>query len=145
MLCRPQSSFPTIANAKQSRATAPPMNCCGCRTARTYQSLRRRESVQAFASSKTGANWLLKNCLGKRDRELLERPEDWKMTEGIKEEVLRTGVSYQGEVTVSLNGRPCHYHIRIDPQRDGYGHIVGITGATFDLTESKQAQAEREK
>jgi PAS domain S-box-containing protein len=82
--------------------------------------------------------------LGKRDRELLERPEDWKMTEGIKEEVLRTGVSYQGEVTVSLNGRPCHYHIRIDPQRDGYGHIVGITGATFDLTESKQAQAERE-
>lgn len=82
--------------------------------------------------------------LGKRDRDLLERPEDWKMTEGIKEEVLRTGVSYQGEVTVSLNGRLCHYHIRIDPQRDGYGHIVGITGATFDLTESKQAQAERE-
>jgi PAS domain S-box-containing protein len=83
--------------------------------------------------------------LGKRDRDLLERAEDWKMTEGIKAEVLRTGVSYQGEMTVSLNGRPCHYHVRIDPQRDAYGRIVGITGATFDLTESKEAQAEREK
>jgi len=83
--------------------------------------------------------------LGKRDRDLLERPEDWKMTEEIKAEVLRTGVSYQGEMTVSLNGRPCHYHVRIDPQRDAYGRIVGVTGATFDLTESKQAQAEREQ
>lgn len=83
--------------------------------------------------------------LGKRDRDLLERPEDWKMTEEIKAEVLRTGVSYQGEMTVSLNGRPCHYHVRIDPQRDAYGQIVGVTGATFDLTESKQAQAERER
>jgi hypothetical protein len=83
--------------------------------------------------------------LGKRDRDLLERPEDWKMTEGIKAEVLRTGVSYKGEMTVSLNGRPCHYHVRIDPQRDAYGRIVGVTGATFDVTESKEAQAEREK
>lgn len=83
--------------------------------------------------------------LGRRDRDLLERPEDWKMTEGIKAEVLRTGVSYQGEMTVWLSGRPCHYHVRIDPQRDAYGHIVGLTGATFDLTESKQAEAEREK
>jgi PAS domain S-box-containing protein len=83
--------------------------------------------------------------LGKRDRDLLERPEDWKMTEKIKSEVLRTGVSYQGEMTVSMNGRPCHYHVRIDPQRDAYGGIVGVTGATFDLTESKQGEAEREK
>jgi PAS domain S-box-containing protein len=82
--------------------------------------------------------------LGKRDRDLLERPEDWKMTEGMKSEVLRTGVSYQGEMTVSLNGRLCHYHVRIDPQRDAYGRIIGITGATFDLTEIKQVQAERE-
>jgi PAS domain S-box-containing protein len=82
--------------------------------------------------------------LGKRDSELLERAEDWKMTEGIKSEVLRTGVSYQGEMTVSMKGRLCHYHVRIDPQRDAYGRIIGVTGATFDLTESKQAQAERE-
>ena len=82
--------------------------------------------------------------LGKRDSDLLERPEDWRMTEGIKLEVLRTGVSYQGEMTVSMKGRLCHYHVRIDPQRDAYGRIIGITGATFDLTEIKHVQAERE-
>ncbi len=84
------------------------------------------------------------DILGKRDSDLLERPEDWKMTEGIKSEVLRTGVSYQGEMTVSMKGRLCHYHVRIDPQRDAYGRIIGVTGATFDLTEIKHVQAERE-
>jgi PAS domain S-box-containing protein len=83
--------------------------------------------------------------IGKRDSELLERREDWEMTERIKSEVLRTGVSYQGEMTVSMLGELRFYHVKIDPQRDSHGRIIGLTGATFDLTESKRAQAEREK
>lgn len=83
--------------------------------------------------------------IGKRDSELLERREDWEMTERIKSEVLRTGVSYQGEMTVSMQGELRTYHVKLDPQRDPQGRIIGLTGATFDLTESKRAEAEREK
>jgi PAS domain S-box-containing protein len=83
--------------------------------------------------------------IGKRDRELLERPEDWEMTERIKSDLLRTGVSYQGEITVSMRGELRTYHVKLEPQRDSRGRIVGLTGATYDLTNSKQADAEREK
>jgi PAS domain S-box-containing protein len=54
-------------------------------------------------------------------------------------------VSYQGEMTVSMQGELRTYHVKIDPQRNPQGRIIGLTGATFDLTESKRAQAEREK
>jgi hypothetical protein len=42
------------------------------------------------------------------------------MTEKIKSEVLYAKA--QGEMTVSMNGRLCHHHVRIDPQRDATGH-----------------------
>ena len=83
--------------------------------------------------------------IGKRDSELLERERDWQMTEAMKSQVLRTGNSYQGEISVSMRGQLRHYHVKIDPQRDAQGRIIGLTGATFDLTENKLAQAERER
>ena len=83
--------------------------------------------------------------IGKRDSDLLERAEDWKMTEAIKREVLRTGISYQGEMTVSMKGEPRHYHVRIDPQHDAQGRICGLTGASFDWTQQRREEEEREK
>jgi PAS domain S-box-containing protein len=83
--------------------------------------------------------------IGKRDRELLERHEDWEMMERIKNQVLRTGVSYQGEMTVSMRGELCTYHVKLDPQRDPRGRIIGVTGATYDLTDIRRAEAEHEK
>jgi len=83
--------------------------------------------------------------IGKRDSELLERREDWEMVERIKSEVLRTGASYQGEMAISMQGELHTYHVKIDPQRDPQGRIIGLTGATYDLTDSKRAEAEREK
>lgn len=83
--------------------------------------------------------------IGKRDRDLLERREDWEMTERIKMQVLRTGVGYQGEMTVAMQGELRTYHVKLDPRRDAQGRIVGLTGATYDLTDSKRAEAEREK
>ena len=78
--------------------------------------------------------------VGKRDSHLLERKEDWEMIERIKSEVLRTGVSYQGEMTLSIGGDLRHYQVKIDPQRDAQGRIAGITGAMHDLTEYKRLQ-----
>jgi PAS domain S-box-containing protein len=83
--------------------------------------------------------------IGKRDRELLDRREDWEMIEGIKNQVLRTGVSYQGEMTVLRRGELRTYHVKLDPQRDPQGKIIGLTGATYDLTEIRRAEAEHEK
>ena len=82
--------------------------------------------------------------IGKSDRELMERREDWEMLDRIKSEVLRTGISYVGEMTVSMRGQMRTYHVKLDPQRDAQGSIVGLMGATYDLTESRRANAERE-
>jgi PAS domain S-box-containing protein len=48
-------------------------------------------------------------------------------------------------MTVSMRGELRTYHVKIDPQRDPQGRIIGLTGATFDFTDSKRTEAEREK
>ncbi len=83
--------------------------------------------------------------LGKTDREILDRPEDWQMTEAVKKEVLRTGKSYEGEMTVRIMGMTRSYHVNIDPQRDAHGNICGLTCASFELSERKQLEQERQQ
>ena len=83
--------------------------------------------------------------LGKTDAEILERPEDAAMVEKIKKEVLRTGKSYEGEMTVCILGATHSYHVNIDPQRDAHGKICGLTCASFELTERKRLEEERER
>lgn len=82
----------------------------------------------------------ISESIGKRDSQLLERKEDGEMVERIKSEVLRTGVNYQGEMTLSIGGELRHYQVKIDPQRDAQGRIAGIIGAMHDLTECKRLQ-----
>jgi PAS domain S-box-containing protein len=83
--------------------------------------------------------------IGKSDAEILDRPEDIAMTEAIKKEVLRTGKSYEGEMTVCIMGVTHSYHVNIDPQRDSEGRISGLTCASFELTERKRLEEEKEK
>src|SRR5579871_1276534 len=78
--------------------------------------------------------------IGKKDSEILEDREDAALCEGIKQEVLRTGRSYHGEMLVSMDGVRRCYHVNIDPQRDPQGNIIGLTGATFDLTDRKHTE-----
>lgn len=83
--------------------------------------------------------------IGKRDTEFLERMEDAVKMEGIKSDVMHTGVVFQGEVEVYHDGKPRTYHVTIEPQRDAQSRICGLTCASFDLTESKREAAERER
>lgn len=83
--------------------------------------------------------------IGKTDAEILDRPEDVAMTEAIKKEVLRTGKSYEGEMTVCIMGVTQSFHVNIDPQRDAEGRICGLTCASFELTERKRLEEEKEK
>jgi len=84
------------------------------------------------------------DIIGKRDTEFLERHEDAVRLEAIKSEVIRTGQIFQGEVVAHLNGAPRTYHVTIEPQRDPWGRIIGLTCASYDLTDRKDAEAERE-
>jgi PAS domain S-box-containing protein len=79
--------------------------------------------------------------VGRTDSDLLE-PEDAAWSMEIKREVLRTGQPYQGEFVVRLAGKRRHYHVNIDPQRNGKGEIIGVTCSSFDMTDLKIAQAE---
>lgn len=83
--------------------------------------------------------------LGKTDAEILDRAEDVRTIEGIKKEVLRTGKSYEGEMTVCILGGMHSYHVNIDPQRDAEGNICGLTCASFELTERKRLDEERRR
>ena len=83
--------------------------------------------------------------IGKRETEFLERMEDAVKMEAIKSEVMRTGVVYQGEVEIYYQGLPRTYHVTIEPQRDPQNRICGVMSASFDLTDRKREEAEREK
>jgi len=77
--------------------------------------------------------------VGKFDRDLLDRPEDVETIVGIKRKVLRTGVSYQGEMSAQFAGVMRHYAVNIDPQRNAEGRIVGLTCASVEITDRKAA------
>lgn len=77
--------------------------------------------------------------VGKFDRDLLERAEDIETIVGIKREVLRTGISYQGEICAQFGGEIRHYAVNLDPQRDSEGKIAGLTGASVEITDRKRA------
>lgn len=82
--------------------------------------------------------------IGKQDTDILS-PEDAAMTEKIKREVLRTGASYQGEMSVTIGGVRRHYHVTIEAQRDAQWRICGLTCASYELTEHKRGEIERER
>ena len=54
------------------------------------------------------------------------------MVEQIKREVMSTGKSYEGEMTVSILGAMHSYHVNIDQQRDAHGKICGLTCASLN-------------
>jgi len=83
--------------------------------------------------------------IGKRDSEVFERAEDAAKMEAIKSDVIRSGKIYQGEVETYARGKTRTYHVTIEPQRDAQNKIIGITCASFDLTESKRKEAESER
>jgi PAS domain S-box-containing protein len=78
--------------------------------------------------------------MGKRDRDLYPRAEDAELTEGIKADVIRTGMRRREEIELFWRGKKRRYDLLVDPLRDLEGNIVGVTCAAIDITERKQAQ-----
>jgi PAS domain S-box-containing protein len=85
------------------------------------------------------------NLVGKRDREIVERPEDAVPIEAIKLRAIETGEAQRAEVTAHLNGVARIYDMVVAPLRDAAGSITGITCATIDITDRKREMADLQR
>ena len=72
-------------------------------------------------------------ALGKTDLELLS-PADAAPIVALKRQTLETGIGARRVVQVSTPAGPAFYDLTIEPVYDGASHVVGITGASWDVT-----------
>ena len=83
------------------------------------------------------------NAVGKREADLLERAEDVAVIEGLKREVIRSGVGMRREFSPQIQGVVHSFELLMEPLRDAEGNITGLTGAALDITERKRAETAR--
>ncbi|HTC61766.1 MAG TPA: PAS domain-containing protein [Candidatus Saccharimonadales bacterium] len=78
--------------------------------------------------------------IGKRDTDIFERLEDAEVTETIKLDVIRTGLSRRQEVVIRHRYVNRYYDLLVDPLKDSNGKITGVTCAAIDITERKKGE-----
>jgi signal transduction histidine kinase/ActR/RegA family two-component response regulator len=79
--------------------------------------------------------------IGKTDREIFG-PDDGALLEAIKREVMATRIGRREEVKVRIGGAEVFFDLTVEPMRDASGDIAGVTSATLDITEQKQAEVQ---
>jgi PAS domain S-box-containing protein len=77
--------------------------------------------------------------VGKTDAELLP-PDAASKTMEIKRRVLENGMGTRDEVEVAFEDRTLYYDLVVEPLRNLAGKIIGITGASLDITERKRVE-----
>jgi PAS domain S-box-containing protein len=82
------------------------------------------------------------NVLGRTDPELLS-PDDLPPIVDLKRGVLENGVGARAEVSVTRLNKKHYFDLVVEPLVDAAGNIVGVTGASTDITERKRAERER--
>lgn len=80
-----------------------------------------------------------KDVIGKHDYDLLPATDAQAIVE-MKQGVLRTGIGAHAEISLNVQQRRSHFDLTVEPLRNSGGEIVGITGATLDITDRKQAE-----
>jgi PAS domain S-box-containing protein len=76
---------------------------------------------------------------GHTDADLLP-PEAARQATEIKQRVLEHGLNERAEVPIRLGGQTFIYDLIVEPLRDASGAIIGLTGASQDITARKQAE-----
>jgi PAS domain S-box-containing protein len=79
----------------------------------------------------------LEDYLGRTDAEIFGG-DDGAHLAGIKEEVLRTGIESNAEVTITLKGVRRYFHLVVEPLRDARGKPVGLLCSAVDITPLKE-------
>ncbi len=76
--------------------------------------------------------------LGKTAAELYEPEEAARIME-VRKRVLETGVGVRDQIQITLNGRRQYLNTTIEPVLDSTGKVIGLTGASMDVTELREA------
>jgi PAS domain S-box-containing protein len=79
--------------------------------------------------------------IGRTDAELFASEDACRLME-LKRKVLLTGVPVREEVDVLKNGQRHHFVLTVAPLSDAEGNILGLTGASSNITPTKEAQRE---
>jgi PAS domain S-box-containing protein len=80
-------------------------------------------------------------ALGRTDFDLMP-PDDAENLARIKRHVMETGEAAREEVTVHVEDGIVIFDLMVQPVRDSYGTITGVTGAAVDVTKWRSLQAQ---
>jgi len=81
--------------------------------------------------------------IGKRDDELMPAHEAAPLLE-FKQRVLDSGIGERRVQALTINGVSRTHDITLEPQRDAEGRIIGLIGASMDITDLANAKAAAE-
>lgn len=79
--------------------------------------------------------------LGKTDADFISTLDADRLT-AIKRRVLETGVGIRTEISVTLQGETKFYDLTIEPLYNDRGVLLGITGASMDISDRKRVEIE---
>ncbi|QXE24141.1 multi-sensor hybrid histidine kinase [Richelia sinica FACHB-800] len=82
----------------------------------------------------------VEEMLGKRDEDLIDPGDAQRLTQ-IKISVLNSCISTRAEVSIYTGQETRYYDLTVEPLRNESQEIVGITCASIDISERKQAEA----
>ncbi len=81
----------------------------------------------------------VESVLGKTDADLVSSEDAAYLTD-LKRRVLQRGVGERDEIRFTIGSQPSFYDLTVEPLRNPAGEIIGIIGASTEITEWKQAE-----
>lgn len=88
--------------------------------------------------------YTLEEIIGKTDAELLPSDEAAYLTE-LKQSVLESGIAIQQEIKATGKAGTHYFDLRIEPLRNEHGNIIGVTGASIDVTERRELENRKDE
>lgn len=75
--------------------------------------------------------------IGKRLDEVFAREDAVRIAE-VRNRILQTGVGTRGEIEATVEGKKRYFDTTIEPLLNSAGTVVGLTGASMDITELRE-------
>jgi PAS domain S-box-containing protein len=84
--------------------------------------------------------WAEKGYLGKTDAEVIGAEKATELT-ALKRQVLASGTRVRQELVIESNSQTHWFDLTLEPLRDDKGEVIGITGASVDITAKIQTES----